>query len=362
LILQRTLPAGPARLVATALVAFWPYTIIDAARVGNDAFLYAIAGGTMLALVRWRPGRSDAPLWIAAVLVVIGFFTKTNSLVLAVLFVLACGTAILRAPRRMARARALVPAMSLVVLGGLAQALIRRTESRGGSLVYRLLGNAEDVSKWSLAPRSAHTYLWFDPREFLQTPYHTVTMWGAANPSPFWNQLLKSSLFGTRRAIFGVAITHEPIAIARVLGALLLVLLAFLLAGQALSLLHASRMRKLALVAAAAFIAASVGFHLLVPFGYHADFRFIHPVLVPLAWLYADGAIRLGQRARVLGAASVVVASLFIATSIAYFLPMTWREPPVRTPTSIGDLTLVPPPAPPSNEAPRVPIPRLIPR
>ncbi len=357
LILQRTLPTRTTRLAATALVAFWPYTVIDTGRVGNDALLYAVAGGVMLALVSWRRTGGDRPLWIAALLVVVGLFTKTNALVLAALFCAACAEAIVRAPRRGARLRALLPPMALVVAGALVKLAVRHTERRPG-LLYGLLGNAEDVGSWALTPRTAHTYLWFDPKEFLSTPYQQVTIYGS-NSEPFWNQLLKSSLLGTRRSLFGIVGTTEPVHIARALNVLLLVLAAFLIAGQLAALRPWPRARTIAIATSATFIAAVVAFHWLVPFGYHADFRFIHPVLVPMAWLYVDGAMRLGRRARALGAASLGVAAIFLATSVAYFLPATWQKPPVRRPTDIGDLTHIPPLAPVPSVAPSVAIPRF---
>jgi hypothetical protein len=360
LTLQQLLPPGAPRLVATALVVFWPYQIIDAARVGNDAMLYAIAGGVMLALARWRPARGDAPLWIAATLVVLGFFTKANAIALAALLFLAMARAIVHTPRRRARAFRLAPAAALVLVGGLVQRLARRSAAGDGSL-EGVLGNAQNAFAGSLAPRTAHEYLSFDLQSFVQVPYATVSLRGAAE-APFWNQLLKSSLLGTRRSLLGAVMTSEPAQLARALNVLLLAMLLVLLAGQLRSIRAPSPTRAFALVAALIFGGVAVGFHLLVPFGFHADFRFIHPVLVPMAWLYVDGAIRLGADARALRLASFGLAAAFVATSIAYFVPATWQSPPARTPVTIGDLAAAASAAPTSSAAPKLRLPRAMTR
>ena len=39
--------------LATALVAFWPYSIINSGRLNNDIFVYATASVAMYGLMRW---------------------------------------------------------------------------------------------------------------------------------------------------------------------------------------------------------------------------------------------------------------------------------------------------------------------
>ena len=65
---------------------------------------------------------------------------------------------------------------------------------------------------------------------------------------------------------------------------------------------------------------ASLAFHLLVPVGHHADFRFIFPVVVPVSVLFAQAAEALRQRRLALGHAGYLVAAVFLALSTAYFL------------------------------------------
>jgi hypothetical protein len=335
LTVQRLAPEGAPRLWATALVAFWPSGILGSVRVSNDVMVWAIGGGALLCLVKWYQERSARALWGAAALVVLGLATKASAVALAGLVVAVVALAAWRAPDRRGLVRAAAPAVALVLLACALQGVVRR--ERSGSFAGDVLGSAYEINPAWRTPRTARYYLTFDPADFVARPYATVPLLGGGGGGgepTYWNHLLKSSLLGTRRATLDPA-EREPSEIARAMNALLLAMLAYLAIGQLAGVRRPSPERAFAAVATLVFVAAALGFHLLVPYGFHADFRFIHPVVVPLAALYVQAAAQVGERARGLRALGYALAGLMVALSVAYFLPVTWHERPSRRPLSL---------------------------
>jgi hypothetical protein len=338
-----------ARVTALSLVAFWPSSILNSVRVGNDAMLYAISGGVLALLARWYQERSPRVLAAAAALVALGLFTKANAVALLAILLAVLGLALAKSPDRRALLRGAAPALG-IVLAALALSVIRVRAPVGAS-PGDVLGNAYNIDAAWRTPRTARTYLTFDLASYLASPFASVSITGDGEPT-FWNHLVKSSLFGTRRAVLESA-PAEPIGIASAITRLLLALFAALLAGQALDFEKATDERRLAALAAAIHVLTAVGFHLVVPYGFHADFRFIYPAVVPLAILYAEGAARAGARKPIFFWIAIALAAAMAALSIAFFLPFTWNERPARRPVTIGDLSKRPAPAP-SGSAPRL--------
>ncbi len=337
LTVQRLASRGAARLWATALVAFWPSGILGSVRLGNDVMTWAIGGGVLLCLAAWYQERSARALWGAALLVVLGLATKASAVALA-LVVAVVALAAWRSPERSKLFRAVAPPVALVLLACALQGVARR--ERSGSYAGDVLGSAYQIDPSWRTARTARYYLTFDPVAFVATPYATVPGLGPGEPT-YWNHLLKSSLLGTRRATIGAA-EREPSELARAMNALLLAMLAYLALGQLAGIRRPSPERAFAAVATAVFVAAGLGFHLLVPYGFHADFRFIHPALVPLAVLYVEAAELAGARARGLRAIGYALAALMVALSVAYFVPATWRERPMPETRGAASLPAAP--------------------
>ena len=339
LTVQRLLPEGPARLCATALVAFWPSGIYGSVRVSNDTMVWAIGGGVMLCLSRWHEDRSARALWAASILAALGIATKASALAAAglVLAVVAWDVArAWRAPDRRRTLRAAGPPLAVLILAVALLGTARR--ERTGDLTADVLGTAALVDPLWRTPRTPRFYLTFDPASFVEAPFVALPLVGTSEPT-YWNHLLKSSLTGTRRVLLGGK-DPEPASIARAMNALLLAMLAYLALGQLAGLRRPSPGRAFAAIAAAVFLAAGLAFHLLVPYPFHADFRFIHPVVAPLAVLYAGAAVLTGERSRVLEKVGCALSVGMVALSIAYFVPATWGEAPRR-----GRVVLPPPPA-----------------
>jgi 4-amino-4-deoxy-L-arabinose transferase-like glycosyltransferase len=312
LAVRELIPQSRARLLATALVLLWPYSIIQSARVNNDTLVDALAAAVFYFLIRWR--KEGRARWLASAVggAALGLATKSSALVLVALVL---GVVLLRAleDRRVLEQRALlrriIPSLVALVLMMLVWGA---TRARHG--VYEgVMGRAgTDQPAW----RGARFYVAFDPRRMLDDPYARVFLDHSREPS-FWNHELKSSLYGTRT--FGKLppdTLQPPIELVRWENRIVLALATLLLIAVWVGPPHPGR--GLCLLTAALFIAGGLVFHLLAPRDHHADFRFIFPVLLPLSVLYAISLEGL-RRLRVVGE---LIAIVFLWVSVVSLVHM----------------------------------------
>jgi hypothetical protein len=329
LAIDRLAPRPSQKVLATALVAFWPYTVINSVRIHNDVGLYAVAAVAFYFLVVWAQDGGRRPLALACAVVLVGLFVKTNAAVLVLLAVAVVGYRALHAGDRRAVVREAAPFVALLVLLTAGHGLVRG-EHRAG-LATRLLGAPVAEEAPARTPRSLRYYLTFDPRTAVAPPF-AITCAGRSLEPSYWNHLVKSSLFGTRNAWVqqtGPVDAAENTTVALAANCALLALLAALLGGLVLTLRDSCAARTLALLAAATWTLGGLAFHLMAPAGHHADFRLIYPIVVPLSVLYAHGAEGVRRRRRWLRRALTIVAGVFIALSVAYFVPVTARVVPL---------------------------------
>jgi hypothetical protein len=359
LTISRLAPRRWQQVLATALVVFWPYTVLNSVRIHNDVGLYAVAAVVFHLLVRWTEAGKRWRLILACALAFAGLYVKANAVILVLLCVAVAALRLRRAADRRARLREVAPVLGVLLCLTAAHGFLRGEHAAG--LAKRLLGSAYAKAPAELTPRTARYYLTFDPRPLLTRPFAVALEGRSAEPS-YWNHLVQSSLFGTRNRIFLRQVGAEPenptLAVAATWA--FLGLLAALLVAFGWTLRDASPTRTLLLATTAVWVVVGLAFHLLVPAGHHADFRFIFPVLVPVSLLYVDAVAGVRRRAHRLWAVWVGVAALFMAANAACFLPVTVRHVPVRREharaASLGQVPLLPgmprPHAPASGPAP----------
>lgn len=321
------------QVLATALVALWPYSILNSTRISNDIGLYATSAWVFYSLVRWyQDGRSR---WLASAsaIAVLSLFIKESAftLVAAILGVTALGIA--KAADRRRTAAAALPFVAAMTLIAALQGIFRGNQAAG--ILPRVLGSAYKPESAELAPRTLRAYLTFDFKAFLSTPYAEAGMRTHRSLEPtYWNHLVKSSVLGTRNQFVfhmpGAIDTSTKLAVA--LNFALLALTAFLAAALAITWRHRSASRPLCLVTVACYVAVGLGFHLIIPAGHHADFRFIFPVVVPMAVLFVDAMDALRQRGSVLWHGGYLTANVFLALSLWYFFPTALPNRPIVSP------------------------------
>jgi hypothetical protein len=325
LTIQRLAEGRLQRILATALVMFWPYTIINSVRIHNDTAFYAVAAATLYPLVRWAQEGGSRRLILACALALVGLGVKSNAAILVALILLVVAWRTLRAPDRRAFFRRAAPLVGVFLCAAVAVSLARG--ERGAGLGARVLGNA--YHQPGLTPRSLRYYLTFSPSGFVARPFASIRLLTAdSEERTYWNHLLKSSLHGTRNPVTRSGVIAESPILARASNWALLVLTGALLLGLLLTVRASSEARTITLLAIGAYVLTGVAFHLLVPVGHHADFRLIYPVLVPMSLLYVQvvGALR-ARRVRP-WPAWVVVAAAFVAVSVSYHVPsiILWAQ------------------------------------
>ncbi len=317
------------QVLATALVALWPYSILNSTRISNDVALYATSAFAFYFLVRWYQDGKTRWMAAAAAVAALSLFIKESALTLVASLVAVAFLGIWRAKDRRRVARRAVPLVAALMLVAGLQGVLRGNQAAG--ILPRVLGSAYKPQSSELAPRTLRAYLTFDVKAFVSTPYALAAMRTYRSLEPtYWNHLLKSSLLGTRNQFFfrmpNAIDSNEHIALA--LNYALLALTAFLALALVLTWKHGSACRPLCFVAVAGYVAVGLAFHIVIPAGHHADFRFIFPVVVPMSVLLVDAMDALRRRGSVLWHGGYLVGNVFMALSLWYFLPM---ELPRRT-------------------------------
>jgi len=304
----RRLVAHPwQRVVASSLVLFWPYAIVQSVRVNNDTLLDVLAAATIYFVVRWRDEPRQRWLGAAGVCAVAALLTKATGLVLVALVFVAAALAIARAADHRALRRVATPPLVALAICATTFVAVRS----GG-----VLGSATRF----VEPRGVAFYLRFSPSAMIATPWANVSMSKTSEPG-YWNHLLKSSLYGART--FGrvpPGAVQPSRALARVENGAVMLLGAVLAIGLALGRRDRAARRLLAAAIAATVLAGGLAFHLLAPNDHHADFRFVFPIVIPLAALYAWSCE--GLRARRVPYVGEIVAAIFLAIAIVSLVHM----------------------------------------
>jgi hypothetical protein len=159
----------------------------------------------------------------------------------------------------------------------------------------------------------ADNYLWFDLRTYVTQAFTNPRDDGMGRQL-FWNYLLKTSLFGEfsfpRPASWNLAVCISLAC---------LPMLATVIAG-ALLLRRKQVYEELPMLAAAVvLVAASALLRMKIPTSCSNDFRYVLPVLVPLAYGYVRGLAGLRSRGWTRAAnASLGVGWVFAALSAAF--------------------------------------------
>jgi hypothetical protein len=307
--------------LATALVAFWPYTIIQSSRINPDVAVNALCAVALYCAARWWQERETRWLLGAAVLAIAATWAKATGLTLVAALLVLSAVATWRSPNRRAEARKSAPLAVGLALAALL--LVSFRGERGDGLARSILGNAYQTPPDAPSPPSALYYLQFDVRAFFDRPYVETGAFQSREPT-FWNLWLKSSLFGgLNNADLSASVVGPPNAsFALGLAALLLAVLAFLVLGTMLTWRQASPSRQFGAVVVLVYLVAAIGFHNHIPSRFHADFRFAFPLTIPLALLVSDAAGHLRSRRVWLWHAGYMLTCQWAALSGAYVVPL----------------------------------------
>lgn len=301
--------------LGTALVVFWPSSIINSVRVHNDALASLLMIAAIYWTARWDKQGRTREFSLALTASALALLTKSSGYAVAAILV---ATLLLRllskqeSPSRAAR-RGSVAVLVLGLAGFLAVGL---RDARGPrTLCQTVLGSACRGRYVPPLPDTVLRFISFDPFEFVRRI-------DTAPIDPFLHRFMKSMLFGVQPP--GDEFSGAPyVILAAIMSLLLLVMVAVCLIaalGLPISSLQKHRVYLASPVILFIFL---IAFRLRVPNEFHEDFRHIFPALVPFCLGYAKDVERLGRRSKVPYSVGVAVALLMVSSSIAFFVRLS---------------------------------------
>lgn len=297
-------------IFASALFVFWPAGIIHSVRIGNDALFFTLFAAGLFLIVRWENGQSQ--LWKALLLASLTLVTKANGIILFGII----GILLLLEFYRERNRHTFLRQCGLAGLFFFTAFFINFVDN----IYYALSGGGSDwlvsnvintINQKLYVANEAFNYLYFDLKTYLEEPF--INPWDDRYGRQFfWNYLFKSALFS--EFFFPDAKT-----IAVVMGAFSLILFAYILLGM----LTAKRSPGLSVMGLTLLIslAALLLYRIKIPVACNTDFRYVYPVLIPMAYFYAQALNYLkAQRLVVPYTAGIAAAFFFSLGTVAVFL------------------------------------------
>jgi len=264
--------------LAALISVLWTGYVLAAPRISNDVLFYFGALFCMMFAQRYWRIHKSSDMILATIGAVIAFSAKSNGYVILGIWILIHILDILRI-WKIGSLKTLFAAMIIILLGiGLSNHRIIVDIYNGKKT--ELIGNISGLNGALGVKNDMGNYLYFDTKDYLLEPY--VSPWDdRGGRQYFWNYALKTSLFGEFR--FWDAPAGRIVA--TMLGVLLLFIWVFALWG----ILH-TKVRDLPAMLFTVFLfAALIYIRAKYPFSAVNDFRFILPVVFPVAYFSVRG-------------------------------------------------------------------------
>jgi hypothetical protein len=279
----RSCTSRPAPLrLATALVVFWPSSVINAARVHNDALASVLMLGALYFIARWDREGQPRDFRLAVLSCALALLTKSSAYALAATLLLFAAVRALSPERRRESLKRC--AVAILILGSVAVgAVALRTSPHASTFCQKVLGPACGGRYVPAVVDRPSRFVRFDLRRFV---LRMDTLPDDPEHDYFLNRLAKSSLFGVMPLGDELAgPRHQMLAVA--MSVLLLVMVASCLI--ALPFLRGGSLRRYRVYLGGTLImvACLIAFRVRAPNEFHEDFRHIFPALVPFCLGYA---------------------------------------------------------------------------
>lgn len=312
--------------LATALLVFWPYSILMSVRVHDDLLAAALITLSISFALEWFDTGDRRTYFLALGACAASILTKTSGLVMAAGLV---GLAAWKARETKATAvlRQVLPVTFAVVAGAALLAAWNKTTAEphppSSSLCFRFFGQACSAAAGDPMRVANHpwNYLGFDVRGFVSAPFIIATR-PETGTTYFLTDLFKSSLFGTYASAPDAEMNNPPnVALARALNVLLFAMIVFVAAGTFKATRSGVRRYRALGFLSALLILSVAALRAALPMAHHVDFRFVFALLLPACLVYVETVERFRDRAEWLRKLGIGLALAFIAASVAFFVP-----------------------------------------
>lgn len=273
-------------ILAAALVIFWPAGIVNSVGINNDQLAYFLIAAGSYYIVRWYGSGRASHMWVSLGFAIVSIATKLSGLTLLGVIGMAVLTRYLstRDHREFLRSVMRVFLVCAVIAAG----LWARSGFDAGATVRKAVNPyAYGMGPTLLVGNGPANFLAFDAVTFLDVPF-SEPWHDRAGRQYLSNFALKTSMFGEYSYESGFL---ESIAIEMSYVVLLMLLIAaigtVLIAREALERIWAGQRAlpsySIAPPSMLLFVAALVIYRYLFPYAPVGDFRFIYPIVVPMA-------------------------------------------------------------------------------
>lgn len=278
-------------MVAASLVAFWPSGIIHSIRIGNDSLYYAFYAIGFYFVIKWYKRENKKDFYLASVFSVLSLLAKSSGLILVSIFIISLIYKFIKSDERKKILKKILIFL-LILTAGLALVSYRLLENLHSKNSENLfVGNIKSLHGGLSVKNELKNYLWFDRHSYFSDPF--ASPWeDKGGRQYYWNYLLKTSQFGEFGFNFN-NFKYVP-ALAKYINIISLFAIFFFIISLILLFLK-ENLKKIEncnfvlFISIIVSLAASMATRARFPFSPIGDFRYIFPVLVPLAILYAMG-------------------------------------------------------------------------
>lgn len=276
-------------MVAISLISFLPSGIIHSIRIGNDSLYYAFYAIGFYYIIRWYQRENNKDFYLASIFSVLSVLTKSSGLILVSIFIFSLLYKFIKADeRKIIFKNILIFAIILIMGFALAfyKPIINLRSNRSGDL---FVGNIKSLNGALMVKNGLKNYLWFDRHTYFSDPF-SYTWEDKGGRQYYWNFLLKTSQFGEFE--FN-AFKHVPI-LAKCINIISLLTIFFFLISLLLlflkeNLKNIKNCNFVLIISIILSLVASIMMRIRLPYSSTGDFRYIFPIIVPFAILYAKG-------------------------------------------------------------------------
>jgi hypothetical protein len=315
MILKRYISNKPVFFLCTALLYFWPSSILHSARIGNDNLYYCFYGFSILFLCKWYDDEKTVNCALFTLCALLCIFTKVNGIVILGCFGILVIIKFFLSKEKKQFVVKILPAIVILLLGFSGLFVFQVIDTIQGYKVITFANRAQVMGWGATIGVDAKNYLYFDMGIFINEPFTDMFAdWGGRQY--FWNYLLKTSLFGE--------FTAESAFLkncATILSFLLVLLTGIMILGIMTLRFPGAKERLPIFLNLIFLVLSSAAFRYLSPITCSNDFRYIFPVIITLP-VFLGSAMAFFRRNNLVIFSYVTygTSAVFIVVSIIFYV------------------------------------------
>jgi len=314
--------------ITVLLITFWPSSIIHSVRIGNDTLLYALYAAGFYYLIKWAQKENEKWFYLSLLFSVLSMLVKSNGfmlvLVVAITFIYKWLVSLKQNDNYFSYLKNGLIFFVVFTIGfslALYMPIINYKNNDSKSKDF-VIGNIHALNGALLVSNRLANYLKFDIKTFINEPF--MNPWSdETGRQYYWNYLLKSSLFGE----FDFGKNKNIVVTAKLISSFFIIIAGYFFVILSLALSRKkTTIRNIPGVLFAVFASIIIPLLILIvtrikhPYSSQADFRYIFPVMAPVAFLCALGLENLKNKLKMLKYFGYVLSIVFAILTILFFV------------------------------------------